>query len=233
MARETSRSGTSRAEVLMRRGVFGRRGARSERIADAVFRAPAAWWALVIWGVFIIVCGSLATWARQRPMVAVGRVMNSTALARLAFTVEDMAQTERLREQARRQAVRVYRLVPGVVDAIRASIENLPKTLENAQSIEQVIPEVRTQFRLNEEGLAAIRSQVHDGEVSQAWRQKTQNLVEALPRQPLLDERTYQLESQEGFAPEVLLRGADASKESEQTVRQSQLVSITNDRQLK
>src|SRR5262249_38887875 len=133
----------------------------------------------------------------------------------------------------RRQAVRAYRLVPGVVDAIRASTENLPKTLENAQSIEQVIPEVRTQFRLTEEGLAAIRSQVHDGEGSQAWRQKTQNLGEAPPRPPLLDERTYQLESQEGFAPEVLLRGAEGGKDGEMMVRQSQLVSIKDERQLK
>src|SRR5689334_13548547 len=130
MAKDPTRSGpATRTDVLARRGLFGRRGARSERMADAVFRAPGTSWAVLIWGLFIVACGSLATWSRQQPLVAVNRVMNDTALARVEFTVEDLAQTERLRDLARRQTPRIYKIVPGVLESVRASIENLPKTL--------------------------------------------------------------------------------------------------------
>jgi hypothetical protein len=130
MPKDATKSGTAtRTGILTRRGVFGRGGAggRSERLADAVFGAPGAWWAVLIWGAFVIVCGSLATWSRQRPLVAVGRVMNDTALARVEFTVEDLGRTEQLRERARRATPRVYRLRQEVLDTIQASIESLPR----------------------------------------------------------------------------------------------------------
>lgn len=235
MARDATKSGTAtRTEMLARRGVFGRGGgARTERMADAVFGAPGTWWAVLIWGAFVVVCGSLATWSRNQPLVAVNRVMNFTALARVDFSVEDRVRTEQNKVVAQRRTPRVYRMIPAVVETIGTSIENLPRTVENAETPDQVIPEVRAQFRLTPDGLAAIRSQVSRGEISLVWKQKTKQLVEMLPRRPLLDEATYQRENQEGASIDVEVRttGEDGKDRSEM-LRRTDLVSIKDEREL-
>jgi putative nucleotidyltransferase with HDIG domain len=235
MPRDTAnKGGATRAGVLARRGIFGQDRHISRRLLDSMFRAPTTTWAVLIWGLFVVVCGSLANWTRQQPLVAVGRVMNTTAVVRTPIYVEDLAQTEQKRSQARQNTPRVYRLAPGVMGAIRSSIENLPRTLENARSLGDVIPEVQAQFKLTEEGLAAIRGEVANGEVSGAWRDKTQRLMDALRRRPFLDDGTFQRENQEGASSQVELRDTDSNTATERSMRVSrgELVSTKDERQL-
>jgi putative nucleotidyltransferase with HDIG domain len=96
-----------------------------------------------------------------------------------------------------------------------------------------VIPEVRQQFRLTPESLAAIRAQVSNHEVSAAWKQKTRDLVEALPKHPLLEDAAYQRESTEGFlSQQVQLRRGDGANERIELLNRSELVSLKDERQL-
>ena len=89
MARDTSRTGprTGRAG-LTRRDLIKRESRGRERALDYIFRSPVTAWTVVIWTGFVLVCSVLAIWARQQPLVAVGRIMNETALVRVPFPIE-------------------------------------------------------------------------------------------------------------------------------------------------
>lgn len=204
MPKEPGKSVSRVARAGPRRGLA--RPDRRRELADRFFRTPATGWTIFIWASFIIVCGSIAAWTRQQPLVAVGRIMNDTALVRVPFFIEDQAQTEQRRLLARRQTARVYRPLSSVVETIRTSIENLPKALETSQTVNNVVPEILAQFPLTEESLAAIRAEVQGTEVSPAWRERTQALVQSLLRRPLLDDQTLQRENQEGLSRDVNLR---------------------------
>jgi len=224
MAKEPAKSSKSSKPSRARRGLARPERRRTSEVVDRLFRTPATGWSILIWAGFILVCATIAAWARQQPLVAVGRIMNDTALVRVPFMIEDQTQTEQLRLLARRQTARVYRPLTSVIETLRTSIENLPKALENSQRLDQVVPEIRDQFRLTEEGLAAIRSEIAGADVSPEWRQKTQALVQSLLRRPLLDDHTLQRETQEGLNRDVALRLDDRSPSV--LVDRSNLVSI-------
>lgn len=230
MAKDPSKPG-SRSARGPRRGLTRREPRRTGDVADRLFRNPVMAWTILIWAVFIAVCTVLAVWSRQEPLVAVGRVMNDTALVRVKFFIEDPNQTERLRMLARQQTPRVYRQIPSVLEALRTSIENLPKALQNAQSLDQVVPQIRDQFRLTEAGLSAIRSEVSDQEVSERWRRRTAALIQDLAHHPLLDDATLQRENQEGVATRIEVLPAEGSTGSA-LISRADLVSTKDERQL-
>src|SRR5262245_1239127 len=105
LAKDSTNTGTgaTRANMLSRRGLVRDDLTIKERVLDSLFRAPNTGWAILIWGLFIVACGSLASWSRQQPLVAVGRVMNDTALVRVQFELDDREQTEQKKLLVRQQ----------------------------------------------------------------------------------------------------------------------------------
>jgi cyclic-di-AMP phosphodiesterase PgpH len=232
MARETNRSGgakSGRLPVRNRRALFRRERDRTTELADAFFRSPTRVWSLLIWGGFILVCSVMAMWARQQPLVAVGRVMNFTALARVPFAVEDRSLTEQRRAQARQRTPRVYVPQMTTIESIRVSVENLPRTLAAVEELEQVAPELRRQLGLTAESFQAIRGEVIDSEVTPVWRERTEALIEGLMRRPVVDGATYQRELNEGAAAQIELR---ISESAPVQVERRNLVSIQDVAQL-
>ncbi len=201
-ATRTGRATRSRQELLRRERK------RADALMDHAFRSPATAWAVVIWSLFIIVCTAAAAWTRQQPLVAVGRVMNDTALVRVPFETEDLAQTDAKRRQARLQTPRVYNAVPSVLESLRTTLENLPKILSTVRDLESAPPDITKQLQLTEPGLAAIREQAINGEVSIPWQRNSQELITLLLHRPLLDEATFQREFSEGSSPNVELRSS-------------------------
>lgn len=229
MPKETPKPGpTTRTSALARRGLV--RGDRRpvQEVVDYLFRTPSTGWAILIWGAFIIVCTALATWARQQPLVAVGRVMNDTALVRVPFDVEDRERTQQERDLARLRTPRVFSAVPATPAQARALIERLPSALASTDQLDLVKPDTRQQFGLTEESFAAIREEASGGEVSERWRTWTDRLVSNLARTPLLDTETFQRAAQEGVAATVELRLGGQSFQ----VRRDELVSIDDRAQL-
>jgi cyclic-di-AMP phosphodiesterase PgpH len=233
MPKETNKSGqkTGRAP-LTRRDLFRRERRGLAQLTDFIFRSPSSAWNVLIWTAFVLVCSVFAIWARQQPLVAVGRVMNFTALVRHPFEMEDLAKTDQQRALARQRTPRVYDIVPATVEAFRTSIANLPKTLENVNDLQDDLAgEVERQFpRLTPESLEAIKSQLlPNGEVNSAWRNRTDTLIDILMQYPLLDDQTHQLERLEGGSPDVELHHTSRPPVY---IPREQLVSIRDRRRL-
>jgi putative nucleotidyltransferase with HDIG domain len=229
MPKETGKPGGRglRGAARSRRDLLARQRSPLSELIEVVVRSPALGWGVVIWGLFILLCGSIAVWARQQPLVAAGRIANETVISRVEFRVPDVRQTEERRTLKRQQTPRVYNTNPSILDGIRSSIENLPRTLAGVEKPEQVIPEVAAQFPgLTPEALTAVKAEAKDGEVSESWKNKAKRLEALLRQHPIVDEVTYQ-RAAESAATYMDLR-EDEKPLGE--VRADQLLSVKSER---
>jgi len=152
---------------------------------------------LVLLG-FVLIAAALTAWTREQPLVGVGRIMTETRAVRTEFRVLDSATIESRRRSARQNTPRVYDAVPTAFEAIESALMRLPTALADAQTLDEVAPEIREAFGLTEAELAALRTQAVAGDASQAWRSRVDALLEQLATTPLLDNEAYQLEQTSG-----------------------------------
>lgn len=184
--------------------------------------------AMLIAASVVLLCGLMTIWARERPILAAGRVMNDTRVVRVPLEVEDTAATEAAREAARQRTPRVYVADVPALDEIQRSLEALPRTVASAKSIEQVEPSIREQFRLDERELAAVQAQAVDGQPSGEWIGKVRQLAGTLRRLPLLDDQTWQKSTQEGLHSSVrLVIGAESV-----LIRRTEMVNVEDAKSL-
>ncbi len=179
----------------------------------------------IVWGVaiaiaMVVLCSGLAIWTRERPLVAVGRVMDETRTVRVSLALPDDAATKAARESAQQRTPWVYVAETGVLDEIESSIRNLPRTLSSVQSLDQLEPVIRDQFKLTPEQVSAIRAETSDTRSADAWDARVALLMAQLRSRPLLDAKTWQSSTQEGLHTEVKLRVGTAFS----IVRRSELV---------
>ncbi|MFN0131339.1 MAG: HD family phosphohydrolase [Phycisphaerales bacterium] len=216
--------------VRSRREMFRRPPRTFQSVADFFFRSPTVGWALLIGAAFVLTGTALAAWSRQHALVAVDRVMNITAVVRRPFSLEDSIRTEQARELARAQTPRVYAVIPGKIEALRASIEGLPKTLAGAMNAADVRAEVKAQFPLTDEAVSSIRAEATEDGASAAWVERTGLLAALLARQPFVDDQAMQRELQESLARDIEIRVSDAP--SIRIPKEGSIVNIKDEAQL-
>ena len=170
------------------------RATPTERI-QRLLTNPRTGYAAIIGAVSAVVLGVVTWWASAQPMLALGRLAEETVVARRAFRTPDPARTAEQRTLARDRAARVLAVRPELRSLVDGLAE-LPMTLRDALSLEQVAPELRTRFDLDEAELAAVRSLVADGVVSASWTEAMVRLRLALERRPLVDAALWQNERQ-------------------------------------
>ncbi|MEX2218171.1 MAG: HDIG domain-containing metalloprotein, partial [Phycisphaerales bacterium] len=235
MAKDASKTGSqrpARGAVRSRRDLLARQRRGMVELLGTFLRSPSLGWGTLTWALFIVICASIAAWSRQQPVVAVGRVANETAVARMDFDVEDPEQTRQLRLLEEKKTPRVYAANPNVLESIRGSIESLPRTLAAVDNPGEVIPQVAQQFPvLTPEGLAAIKAEATEGEVSEGWKSRVKTLHELLLLNPIVSEVDYQRDRAEGLSSEIELRFAEAITDTpRRTVRADQLLSAKSDK---
>ncbi|CAG0979362.1 Cyclic-di-AMP phosphodiesterase PgpH [Phycisphaerales bacterium] len=174
------------------------------RAVDAL-ASPSLGLGLLVALALAVLTSVVAIVTRSQPLVAVGRVMDETRLVRREIRARDEAQTQQRREQARQATPRVYVADKAVLDRIQADLENLPKTLSAAESVEAVDAVIRDQFRLTAEILAAVKVESSDGQSSSSWIARVRALANAMTRRPFLDSQTWQRGTIEGSAPTIRL----------------------------
>ncbi len=167
----------------------------------------------VAWGILIpimfgLVAGLITLWARDQPLLAPGQVASETKTVRIGFRVEDVEATRSAREQARQRATPIFTADDAHVRELRASLENLPRTLAGVENLEQVDEGIRKQFRLSPDALAAVQSQVVDGSPSPQWLDRVDRFFTLLRTHPILDQQTWQRISQ-GLSTHLELRSPD------------------------
>jgi len=202
-----AKPGPKRAGRARRRQIRRKTVKPAPRLGERL-RKPAAVKAGLIGVIFALLAGALLAWSREQPLVVSGRVAAETRLVRTAFSVEDVAATENERERRREAAPRVYEQDEASLRELETALLGLPTALADAETLDQVAPEIRQRFNLTQERLDAIRQYVVAGEADQEWGARVRSLVAKLRDIPAVDAQTYQLE-QLADNPEVLTRRLD------------------------
>ncbi len=148
-------------------------------------------WSLTVGIALTLLASVVAVWATEQPLVAVGRVMNQTWNARLAFHSVDLQRTEQEQESARQRQPRSYIADEVALDSIRRSLIDLPTILAGIDDVERVDADLRRQFRLNEERMQAIGAYATPERLP-VWTEQVGQLMSMLERRPILDEQTWQ-----------------------------------------
>lgn len=161
-------------------------GAWARRLASRTFLLSA-----MIWSAFVLIVGATVVITRELPKVDKDRVMSSTRVARAEFKIVDEVATEQARNSRRVVAPRVCVQVASVFVELRAALDNLPLVVQGASTPEELDPELRRQFALTPQSLAALQGEVIDGKVSPAWTDRVTRLHEQLLRTPILGEEDY------------------------------------------
>jgi len=198
-----SRKNASRRSVLRVRGQTIRQ--RFSRMMDS----PSFGWGLMTSIVFALACGALVAWAREQPMLSVGRVMSDTRTVRVAFTTIDEQQTTNDRESSRQRTSRVYQADSAVLDEIVTSLGNLPRTLAGVQSVDEVETGIREQFDLTDERIRALQDFAKDDDAYAVWSEHVTALGDVLRRRPMLDAQAWQRATQETLSTVIQLRFDD------------------------
>lgn len=224
MAKETTKAArrtTSRVNITTR-------GLRWRDRLLALADQEALGWGVLACVVFIIVVGGIATWTIEQPRVAVGQIMRETRLARVEFRSEDLQRTEMQREAARQNTPRIYAADRLVLEDLRTSIANLPRTLAGVESLGRVDNDIRQKFGLSEDLLAAIRTLAQDDAQLAAWGNKVAVLDEMLRRRPMLSSQVWQRVTQEGLSPQIELRDGSGDTGTRQFVSRDEAINIEN-----
>lgn len=192
MQREPTKAGRgARAKKPAGRAATIRKPDRSllRDLRDAV-TSKRIGWSLTVGVSLTLLASIVAVWTAEQPLVAVGRVMNQTWTARLAFPSVDEQRTAQDRESARQRQPRIYIADEAVIDSIRRSLVDLPTILAGVTDVERIDPDLRRQFRLNDARMRAISAYAPDrlGE----WNAAVDQLMTMLERRPILDEQTWQ-----------------------------------------
>lgn len=156
---------------------------------------PRTGYAAIIAGLAAVVLSVITWWASAQPMLAMGRLADETVVARVPFKMPDPARTAEQRTLARDRAARIFVMRPELRSMVDALTE-LPATLRDAETLEQVAPELRARFDLDQRELDAARSLLTEEGVAPRWAEAMTRLKTALERRPLVDPAVWQTERQ-------------------------------------
>ena len=127
-----------------------------QQLADLISSPNLFWGTIVLIG-FVLVVGSITNWTRGQLLVSVGQVMEETRTSRVEFNTEDVQQTQMHQQAARLNVARIHNADLPVLEELRASLANLPRTLGGVATLDEVDRDIRVRFGLSEESFATLR----------------------------------------------------------------------------
>jgi len=188
-----NQSPSKKSSKSRREGV--RRTLKSKEVATwrRLLQSPAAIPSMLIVLSFVAIASSLVIWSQRSSVLPAGRIADRTTSVRLEFQVLDEQATEREREKRRDRAPRVYHIDSQLIDSLRTSLNTLPQILSAAETLDQVVPEIRDAFVLTPAQFEAVRAQAVDGEAIPSWRASASALIKILETTPFLTSEEYQV----------------------------------------
>lgn len=191
-----------------------------DRFADGWFIS-----ALIVGFCFALVAGGIAAWTREQPLRSVGRVMDNSRVVRVEFTTANEELTEQAREAARQAVPRVYRLLPGVLDALVADLNRVGQAAAQGEPFDSLAVAVIERFELSEKDYVLLRQRLElpagegaagpdgapENPALEAWQAAAMELGRVLERSPLLDRESRRRAVTEGRDLRLeLIRGESA-----------------------
>jgi hypothetical protein len=141
----------------------------------------------------MIVSSLLVVWSREQIRVTPGQIMTGSHLKRLDYKVPDTQATESQREEARLSAPQVWMVNGTYLDRLEADLNGLPKAVAGKQQIDEITPELRSEFQLTNDALVSLQAFAINGETTPRWKGFVNRLIEALRgRRPLIARDEYQ-----------------------------------------
>ncbi len=210
MASESNGSGTKAADRSPKR-TGAARGIRKaapvtwRQRRDALLVNAPLGWGLLIALALLVVASALAIWAREQPMVAVGRVMNATKVVRIGFDEADPNATEQARQQARERTPDIYVADMAWFNELRSGLATLPRTVSAAAGPEDIEESIRQRFGINAERLTALKTEMGEDAPRSAYVERVGRFVDRLLQRPMLDAATWQRTDQ-GMSRQIELR---------------------------
>jgi len=158
---------------------------------------------------FLIVVATAATWSREQIKVRDGQIASNTRITRIDYSIEDVAATETKKEEARNSAPRIYTINATFIERLAASLLGLPTAVSGMTSIDEVNPELVSQFKITPETLKSLQSMSRDGQASQSWRRYVSRIINELQRdKPLLTSEEFQVFTTTPASNRALFEGA-------------------------
>jgi len=156
---------------------------------------PKTGYAAIIAAVSAVMLSIVTWWASAQPMISLGRLAEDTVMARETFSMPDPARTDERRTLARDRSPRVFVERPELRSTVDG-LEQLPATLRDAETLDQVAPELRERFDLDQAELDAVRALATEEGVAPGWIEGMHRLRRAMLRRPLVDSAVWQTERQ-------------------------------------
>jgi len=228
------KSGTKNGHSTRRSTVRIKNTPIKQRIADLISSPNLFWGAVALLG-FVLIVGTVTNWTRGQLLISVGQVMHETRTSRVEFNTEDVQQTAMREEAARLNVPRIHNADLPVLEEIRASLANLPRTLGGVATFDEVDRHIRVRFGLNEESFSTLKETAAQEASLKLWSDQVNTLDEILRRRPLLDRQTWQRATQEGLNTQIELRFGPAEEGIQPPARISRddAINIDNKDQLK
>lgn len=205
-----------------------------QQIADLI-ASPNLFWGSVALLCFTLIVGSITNWTRGNLLVSVGQVMQETRTSRVEFNTEDVQQTQMLKQAARQNVPRIHAADLPVLEEVRVSLANLPRTIGGVATLDEVDRDIRMRFGLSEESFVALQQIAAQEASLKLWSDQVNSLDEILRRRPFLDRQTWQRATQEGLNTQLELRYGPAEEGNAPPVRISRddAINIDNQEQMK
>ncbi|MFG0286088.1 MAG: hypothetical protein ACF8R7_16850, partial [Phycisphaerales bacterium JB039] len=208
-----------------RRTSLRRQRTHPAALLRAAMRSPVFGYAALTCALFAIFAAAVATWAREQPLIAVGRVMTETRVVRVPFKALDEAATNDARELARGQAPRVYIELPALKTAID-ELRSLPSVVAEAESIETIAPEIQQKFSLDPERLEALKRYAPGAPGADQWRDTIGRLATELRRHPMAPRDAAQVEASQTFRKTIEVRHEGGVETLAKTTGASPLINV-------
>ena len=142
---------------------------------------------------FFLVLSLIMIWSRDQMKVQVEQVMIDTRLKRLDYRVPDLVTTDLRREEAGKSAPHIYTLNTLYLDRLAALLNGLPIAVAGKTTLDEISPDLRTEFELSEAGLRALAPFAIEGETTPQWRRWVDALTRVeLPASPLIGADDFQ-----------------------------------------
>ena len=162
MSKTTKQKPTSKP--VKRRQELRRTVPKPSRDLKSMLLRPGVVTALLTGAAFIFAVSLLVIWSREQVKVDAGQIMTDTRLYRLTFSVEDEEETDQARQEAQAQAQEVFTIKTDTLEQLREPLLNLPATVAQPDSFDEISPEIREGYALSEVSAMTLAAFSEDGQ---------------------------------------------------------------------
>ncbi len=140
--------------------------------------------------VFLLFVSTLTIWSREQVKVKVGQIASSTRITRVDYEHVNETETERQKEEAIKSSPKIFTVNEDFIQRLKHSLTNLPETVSELNSIDDITEELKELYDFTPESLEALK----DKNTMSGWEWKVGRIISGLKEKtPLLTSKEFQV----------------------------------------